>query len=247
VRSRGLLLLLSGIGWNAGLDVSAQQAASPPKPEANQTEIRVTARRFDPSAPKQEAIAYYRRYCFESNRLRGHSTMPERDSNWAPLDDELRDKLKLSGPEGRAYQLVDEIRQHTLVLASNQSTHDGLLESRCTLVILGETDTSLKDDMSDLFHSLPYRGSLEGEFGMETTPGWKHWLWAAKPNRNSKNWNVFRRERDTTANWIIVLDPQLFYAESNYLLGDLKVKDGPGSKISVMSFVFITGRDHQRG
>jgi hypothetical protein len=168
-----------------------------------------------------------------------------RDRNWRRVDDALRAKLNLAGAEGSAYQLVDEGRKLSLVLQIQRLTHEGLVENRCSIIVIGETGSSLEEDMAALFRSQPYVGTLNQRFGMEPTPGWRHWLWTAMPPRGSKDWSVFRRDRQTSAHWIIVTDPLQFYGEHDYLLGDLKVRDGAGPRLSVMSFVFITKKIEQ--
>lgn len=241
LRSKALLFILGTMAWKTGL--GARNLPAPPAADIpGQQEVVVTGRRYDPVTPKQEPIDYFRDYCFESNRLKGRSAIPRSDRNWQPLDDDLRAKLKLTDPDVPAYQLVDEARGHTLILEATQTSHEGLLENRCTLIVIGRTSASLREEMSALFRSQPVQGPLDHENGMEPTPGWQHWLWTAMPGRHSKDWNVFKSGMRTSSTWYIVLKPELFYTEYDYILGDLKVGEGAHSNVSIMSFVLISGR-----
>jgi hypothetical protein len=217
-----------------------EPAVSEPTQKTPEQAIVVTGRRYDSAKSKREAIAYFRDDCFESNRVKRQSTAPKGDPDWLPLDDALRAKLNLD-PDAPAYQLIDDARGYTLIFKIEQVQRPNqLVENRCTIIMVGGDDhSSLLNQMSALFRSPRYAGSVDGRGGLERTrPGWKHWLWTAMPSHGSRNWKQFRLGA-ASAHWIAVIDDNGFYAHYDYLLGDLKTKSASEPKISIMSFVFI--------
>jgi hypothetical protein len=239
----GATLLTTGlIGSRAGAQQSASQVAAEASPVIDDRAaqaIVVTGRRYDPARPKREAIAYFREYCFESNRLKRHSTAPNRDADWLRLDDTLRAKLKLD-PETPAYELIDAVRGYTLILKIEELKEpDNLQESRCSIIVVGGTiHSSLVQQMSALFQSPPAQEDVDAAEGVKLAPGWCHWLWTAMPGRKSQNWEQFRANYQTS-HWITVTNANTFYNNNDYLLGDLKTNLRSPLPISVMSFAFI--------
>lgn len=248
MRSRCLIFVFAIMASDASFQAGASHAEPPAQVGGEPVELEdivVTGHRYDLSKPKLEPIAYYRDYCFESNRLKGRSTAPVNNPDWLPLEAELREKLKISDPETTAFILMDGVRKHTLILKIERLLGKGLQESRCTLIVVGGTTySSLKNDMSALFHSSPYQGSLDNDFGMKSVPGWQHWIWTGMPARRSKSWE-FRRSRGSSSRGIIVIDPRKFYGEYNYVLADLKINESSRRAISTMGLVFITRGDRR--
>lgn len=111
---------------------AAQDAAVQDAADNRLQDVVVTARKKPPS-PKLDAIGYYRRYCYEPNRLTGRSAPPLADPEWEPLDDRTRAQFGIADPDVPAFSLVDSERGSTLLVKFERlSRADGLTESRCT-------------------------------------------------------------------------------------------------------------------
>jgi hypothetical protein len=237
-----MLFLSAMAAMGAGTGASPQQADRPAGTQDEPVdfeEIVVTAGRYDTRTPKQEPIAYFREHCWEANRLRRESSPPEGDPDWLPLDDELREALRMTDPEAEAFMLVDGVRGHTLILRIERLFRRNLQENRCTVIVVGgASHASLRDQMVRLFRSQPYRGDMERFFGLERIPGWQHWLWTAMPGRGSQRWHAFRPSGGPSSAGIIVLE-DFFYDQFDYLLADLKTSNNSARPVSMMSLVFI--------
>lgn len=240
--SERLFVPLATFALAAGLQAAEQKVGPAANVYGNtdegEEEITVTGRRLKPT-PILEPIAYFRDYCFEANRLNRQSATPEKDPNWLPASEELRQKLTITDPAIKAYMLKDDARGHTLVLKVEQiSKPDRLRENQCAVIVVGGTShSSLKARMSALLRSPPVQESIKGSDGLDSASGWQHWIWTGMPGRRSKNWSVFKRDRQASSRWIIVIDPSIFYSNADYILADLKMKDG-NPRISILSFSY---------
>lgn len=240
--SEHLFVPMATFALAAGLQALERQANSAANINghtAEGEEITVTGRRLKPT-PKLEPVAYFRDYCFEANRLNRQSGTPEKDPNWLPASEELRQKLTITDPAAKAYMLKDDARNHTLVLKVEQISKPGdLRENQCSVIVVGGTGHfSLKARMSALLRSPPVQESIKGSDGLDPTLGWQHWIWTGKPGRGSKNWSVFKRDRQASARWIHVVDANIFYARAEYILADLKMKEG-SPQVSILGFAYI--------
>jgi hypothetical protein len=224
---------------------SAAMAQEPePQPSSAQS-IVVTGRRIPPR-PMLTPVGYFRELCFDSNRLTGRSAEPRQDPNWDPLRYELRQKLGI--PDAKdAYELTDKSLGYTLVLKTESLKEpDDLLENRCSIIVVGgDVQRSLIDDMSALLRAKPWPGRVDGEGGLPHLPEWHHWLWTAMPSASSKSWNAFKFGQTIYSGWITVLNPIRFYFANDYLLVDVKTKIAAAPQVSIISLAFIRRPDHK--
>jgi hypothetical protein len=205
-------------------------------------EIVVTGRR-GPPVPKAEPIEYYRRHCFDANRLTGRSEPPATDPDWRPLDDDdLRARLGIKEADPPYYVLRDPARGHLLLLKFEQFSRPWrTTENRCTLVIIGGTaHEHLTSQMNALFRGPGTQRHVGEPDGYEKMPGWHQRLWNAMPNRRSKSWQVVEAKGAARAagTFIVVVEPT-FYDEHNYVIGDLKTKDEGNPALSILTFGLI--------
>lgn len=215
-------------------------AAPPPGPAEGLEEI-VVAAPPGPLPPLRDAIEYYRSYCFDANRLSGRSAPPVDDSDWQPLDEPTRRRFGLSEPDSPAFGLADRRRGRTLLIKFERLAQPGgLVENRCTLVILGGRDhAALVGQMSALFRGPGTERHVGDPDGSPRIAGWRQWLWTGMPQRGSRNWRVVTPSRAARGGtWVVVTDPN-FYDSHDYVLGDLKIRQ-LGSPLSVLSFAYTT-------
>ena len=216
---------------------SAQEA-----PDEELGEIVITARRGAP-AVKLDAISYYKRFCFDANRLTGQSAPPFSDTDWDLLDDKTRLQFGISDPNIPAFGLVDTARAHTLLIKFESFRRAGsLIENRCTMVVIGGlSHGSLPDQMSALFRGPGTQRQVGHPDGAEKVKGWRQWLWTGMPGRRSKSWRTINADSRSTpgGTWVVVTDLS-FYNDHNYILGDVKTKQGASSALSVLSFAYTT-------
>jgi hypothetical protein len=223
-------------------DGAAAQPPPPPPPENGFTDIVVTARP-GPLRPLRDAIDYYRDYCFDANRLSGRSAPPVDDSDWQPLDDTTRRQFGVTDPDSPAFGLVDRARQRTLLLKFERLLRPGgLIESRCTLVVIGGNEHGrLVRQMSALFHGTGTQRHVGAVDGAPSLRGWRQWLWTGMPQRGSRSWRVVAGSGPVRpgGTWVVVTDLR-FYDNNDYVLGDLKIREGAGRPVSMLSFAFTT-------
>ena len=221
----------------AVLPVAALLAAPAPAiaQDDDFADIEVVARP-GPLPPLRDAIDYFRDLCFEANRQSGRSAAPVDDTDWQALGAGLRRRLAVEDPEGLAYGLADPARQRTLLLKIERFARPNrLIESRCTLVVIGGGEhAALPGRMAALFGG-PGTERHVGELdGVPSLPGWRQWLWTAMPGRGARNWRV-RSARGGSPGWLVVTDTA-FYDRFDYVLGDLKTRRRGGSSVSMLSF-----------
>lgn len=234
-----LALTLSGVAL--AHDQSQSAASAEMQPAEGLDDIVVTARQGAPP-PTLDAIGYYRSYCFEANRLTGRSAPPLEELDWEPLDDKTRAQFGISDPGVPAFALVDEAREYTLVLKfETLNLPDRLVENRCTLVVIGGRDhEALPGRLSEVFRGPGTRRHVGRSDGSERVPGWRQWLWTAMPGRGSRNWrSINAGGRGNSDSWVVVVDPS-FYDLHDYVMGDLKTREGGSQPLSLVSFSYIT-------
>lgn len=211
-------------------------------PDDSLADIVVTARKGARPA-KLDAIDYYRRYCFDANRLAGRSAPPFDDLDWEPLDDRTRSRFGISDPDTPAFSLVDPDHGGTLLLKFEAFSKPGnLVENRCTLVVIGGHDhKALPARLSAVFRGPGTQRQIGRLDGTERVKGWDQWLWTGMPARRSKSWQTINREgrRVPGGTWVVVSDLS-FYDDHDYILGDLKTRRGDGQPLSVIYFAYTT-------
>ncbi len=229
----------------------ARPEQSPPAqnvPDDKLADIVVTARKGTPPA-KLDAIGYYRRYCFDANRLTRKSAPPFDDPDWEPLGDLTRSQFDISDPDTPAFSLVDPDHGGTLLLKFETFSRPGnLVENRCTLVVIGGYDhEALPGRLSAVFRGPGTQRQIGHRDGTERVKGWDQWLWTGMPGRRSKSWQTINGEgrRAPGGTWVVVTDLS-FYADHDYILGDLKTRRGDGQPISVISFAYTTTAQRKR-
>lgn len=219
--------------------IDAGPKASPVAEADTIADLVVTARPGAPP-PLLDAIGYYRRHCFDANRLTGRSAMPEDDPDWRPLDTENRRKFGILDPTVPAFGLVDPKRGHTLLIKAERlplPPRWRTVEERCTLVVIGGRDhEALVGGLGTVWQAGGTQRNLDdGPDGMAAARGWRRWHWSGMPARGSKSWRALTRGHSAESAALRVVEP-VFYAEYDYIMGDLKTKSA-GSPISVLSFV----------
>lgn len=236
-RTAGLLILLSSGAW--GRPPAPEVAA----PEAPLEEIVVVGRR-GAQPPPLDAVAYYKRHCFDAPRRTGRFAPPADDPAWEPLNDKVRAQFGVTDPDVPAYSLVDDARARTLVIKFEQlRLPQNLVEDRCTLAILGGDDHArLIAQVSKLFGGPGTQRHVGHAAGVERIPGWRQTLWTGRPQRGSRRWRVNEADGAAKAGgtWTVVTDIGSFYASNDYILGDLKTRHAPGRSLSVLTFARTT-------
>ncbi|MCX9148158.1 hypothetical protein [Erythrobacter sp. WG] len=210
----------------------------------------VVSRRTGAPPARLDAIGYLQRYCFDANRLAGRSAPPEDDPVWEPLDEETRARFGIADASVPAFGLVDEDRRHTLAIKfDTRASREGLRENRCTLAVIGGEDHArLPDRISAMFRGRGTQRHVGQREGFERTEGWRQWLWTAMPNRRSRNWQSINgatrgRVSDT---WLVVTD-EAFYDMHDYVVTDLKTRDGENESLSIITFVYMTRETRKPG
>ena len=221
---------------------TAAQPAPPPPPDDGFADIVVTARP-GPLRPLRDAIDYYRDYCFDANRLSGRPAPPVDDSDWQALDETPRRQFGVTDAASLAFGLADRARHRTLLLKFERlSRPGGLVENRCTLVVIGGNEHGgLVRQMSALFHGTGTQRHVGAVDGAPRLPGWRQWLWTGMPQRGSRSWRVVAGSGPARpgGTWVVVTDLR-FYDNYDYILGDLKIRDSAGRPVSMLSFAFTT-------
>ncbi|TMJ19315.1 MAG: hypothetical protein E6G92_05850 [Alphaproteobacteria bacterium] len=234
------LLPLAAAAAQPASDRAGNGVASPP-PDALET-IVVTARP-GPLPPLRDAIDYFRLFCFEANRLTGRSAAPE-DRDWQPLDSAARERLGIADPQAGAFGLADRARRRTLLLKIERIDRPGrLVESRCTLIVIGgDEHARLASGMAALFRGPGTQRHVGEADGVPSLPGWRQWLWTGMPARGSRSWRVVAPPRGSGPTSLVVTDLR-FYDQYDFLIGDLKTRDD-GRPLSILSFAYTTRAGH---
>lgn len=219
------------------------QTAETKEPSADAFEEIVVTARKDAPPPTLDAVGYFHRYCYEPNRKTGTSASPLDDLEWERLDERARQRFGISDAEVPAFGLARTSRGSTLLIKAQRfSRPGGLAESHCTLVVMGgDEHARLPQQLSALFGGSGTQRHVGRRHGSPRIAGWEQWLWSAMPGRGSKRWrevNAGLRSADRST-WVVVAHPR-FYDDNDYVMGDLKTRQGPGKALSVMTLVYTT-------
>lgn len=203
----------------------------------------VVIRRLGAPPARLDATGYLQRHCFDANRLSGRSAPPEDDMSWEPLNDTTRAQFGISDPEVPAFGLVDEMREHTLVIKFETfRLKNDLRENRCTLVVIGGGDhAELPDRISEMFKGRGTQRHVGHVAGYEKLDGWQQWLWTGMPSRRSKSWqSINGRSRGRVSDSWVVVANDFFFENHDYVFVDLKTRQGAGATLSVLTFGYQT-------
>jgi len=205
-------------------------------------DILVTAR---PGArsPRPGAVEQWRRFCFDPVRLAGHPAAPPPDDrDWAPAPEATRRKLGLADPADAAFDLYDPGRGQALVLAEQVLKRPGgLIETRCTLIVIGGLDQADLPGRVSAAMGGPGTERHVGEpDGVPKLEGWRQWVWTAMPEHRSRRWRAAAASGAARGGgtWIVVTDDDRFYQSYDYVLADLKARTGPGPRLSVLTLAW---------
>ena len=223
----------------------------PPAPaEPAFEEIVVTGRRPDSVALDLPA-SYLRRFCFDPRRLTGAFSPPSPDDrHWQPLGEADRARLGVTDRATVLMGLVDHVRQHRLVLRLERLEQPrGLVEHRCTIYVIGgETHDGLRDGMSALFRGSGTSRHVGHAAGVPALPGWQQHVWVAIPQRGSADWREYSPgplQRRAGGSFVVITNQSAYYNQSDYVLGDLKVRTTGGPRVSILSLA-VTGYERRR-
>lgn len=226
------------------LSLAAALQAGVPAPQVE--DVVVTARP-GASPPRLDPVGYYRRHCFEANRLTGRSAPPLDDAGWVELEPEARRDLHLSDPAATAHGLADTGHGCQLILTTETlRLNSRLLEERCTLIVIGGADhATFERRLAALWRGPGTTRHLgaPGKAAPRPIPGWRQRLWTGIPALRSKGWGAYRTREPES--YVVVVDEHLFYNEAAFILGDLKVRE-VGRPLSVLSFAYTHRADRQR-
>ena len=225
-----------------GLPTSAPADDDPIVMDDDIEGVTITGQR-EVLSPLLDAVEYYRLYCYEANRLYGHSAPPVLDSDWVPLDEAGRAQFKIFDPEVPAFSLTDAVRETTLLIKfESLPQQGGLVENRCTMAILGGRDHDyLRRQIAAVFGSAGTRRHIGQADGSPKVKGWEQWLWTGMPGRHSKRWRDINAEGRgaNRGTWLVVTDLR-FYTDHDYIMGDLKIRQYKGQPLSMLTFSYIT-------
>ncbi len=238
--------VIDSIAYSALL-IGVQPAAALQTTEATQPpddfdEILVTARK-DASPPRLDAADYFRRLCYEPTRKTGKPAPPSDDPDWEPLDARARQQFGVTDADVPAFGRAATSEGSTLLFkAERLSRPGGLSESRCTMVVIGgDEHRRLPQQLSGVFGGSGTQRHVGQRHGSPRIAGWEQWLWSAMPGRGSRSWReVNARARGASrATWVVVTDLR-FYSDYDYVMGDLKIRQGHGRSLSMMTLAHIT-------
>lgn len=240
---------MSVIASIAYLLIGAQPAAALQTTEAAQqqpaddfAEILVTARK-DASPPRLDAADYFRRLCYEPTRKTGKPAPPSDDPDWEPLDARARQQFGVTDADVPAFGLAATSQGSTLLFkAERLSKPGGLTESRCTMVVIGgDEHRRLPQQLSAVFGGSGTQRHVGRRDGSPRIAGWEQWLWSAMPAHGSRSWREVNAGTRAAgrATWLVVTDLR-FYSDRDYVMGDLKIRQGHGRSLSMMTLAHIT-------
>jgi hypothetical protein len=216
-------------------------ALQPPREEPDHEELLVTApRRTLP--PLAEPAEYFRRHCFDANRLnRQSSALAGDDPDWEALDEDGRRQLGIGHAGGVAATLFDPQRGHRLVLSNERrAAPAGLTENRCSLIVIGGTGHArLRAAMAALFGGTGTSRHIGLREGAERIPGWRQQIWTGMPQRGSSLWREIGASGSPRPGGTFLVVADLgFYDNFDFILGDLKQSEDRQPPVSVMSLVY---------
>lgn len=213
----------------AALGLAGPSVATP-LPEAEPVvadELVVTGRR-GAQRVEPDAVNVLQTFCFDPARRSGSPVEPDPMSRWFPLEPPARRQFRIADPTTPAYSLADDARGHELWLKIERLPRDGgLVEDRCTLLVVdGRNHRRFVAAMAGLFRGAPTQRHVGHPHGVAAMPEWEQWLWTGTPQRGSSNWRSIAKGRGAGGqSWVVVLDRD-FYAQHDYVYGDLKTRSG---------------------
>ncbi|HEX8511617.1 MAG TPA: hypothetical protein VF688_00770 [Allosphingosinicella sp.] len=234
-----LLTLIAGTG-----PAQTPAAAEPPPVE----DIVVTGTRGS-GVPKvrPDAVEVLRDHCFEAARLTRRFHPPTPGSRWIELDEKERRQFQIEDADVPAYAMEDEARAQHLWLKFERLKHkSNTEEQRCTLLVIGGRDHKrFVDDMSNLFDGRGTQRHVGERDGSPALAGWEQWVWTGMPFRDSKSWKALDDPKRLEPGWLVVVDVQGFYNSHDYIFGDMKLRKGPGTAVTMLTFS-LTTRPHRK-
>jgi hypothetical protein len=236
-RPLGLLALAAALAGSAAAQTTPPPLPPPQDDLCNFENIVVTGQRGSPS-PQPDPVEFLRRFCFEPLRQTRRAAPPVDQPRWEELEEKTRAEFRVADPSVPAYSFVDQGRGHLLLLKFEQFTHPTqVLESRCTLVVIGGRDHArLQAGMSKLFRRPGVEKHVGQSYGTPFLAGWRQWAWTGMPGRRSKNWRALDSSRNAQGGGFLVVTDPSFYDQYDYILGDLKMKEGAERPVSMLSF-----------
>jgi hypothetical protein len=191
---------------------------------------------------RPDAVEVLRDRCFEPARLTRRFAVPSPGSRWMELDEAERRQFQIEDPEIPAYAMEDEVRAQHLWLKFERLKHQSNTEEhRCTLLVIGGRDHKrFVDDMSDLFGGGATQRHVGRRDGSPALAGWEQWLWTGRPARGSKSWKRTEPPKGAPPTWTVVVDVLKFYDDHDYIMGDMKLRKGPGTAVTMLTFALTT-------
>ena len=201
-------------------------------------DIVVTARRSI-DAPIGDAVEQWRTLCFDAMRQARQFRAPTDDPDWQPLDADDRRRFAVLDEGVPAYGLSDPARRHTLLIKFERFDRpESLIEDRCTMVVVGGADHArMIADINRVMRSQGTERHVGETDGSPSVRGWRQRIWTAMPPRNSAAWRGVEASGSARAGgtWIVVSDTARFYRANDYVLADLKIRQGAGQPLSVVT------------
>lgn len=206
--------------------------------------IVVTGSRGKAGRTEPDAVAVLRAFCFDPVRLTGRFAPPSEGTGWFALDGRARRQFHIADPEVPAFALQDEARRQQLWIKFEALRgRAGLIEKRCTILVIGGSGhRRFVDSMSALFGGTPTQRHVGHQDGSPAVAGWEQWLWTGMPARGAKAWKAIAQPRGAPPTWLTVVDEAGFYRDYDYLLGDMKLRKGPGAPITMLTFSLTSAR-----
>ncbi|NJC34313.1 hypothetical protein GGR88_001787 [Sphingomonas jejuensis] len=185
-------------------------------------DIVVSAR---PGSSPIDPVAIFRRRCFDPMRRTGQPSI-RTTGDWRALTPRERDRAGIRQAAAPAGAMRDGVSGLTFVMSAStaQITH-GLVEDRCTLVLIGSPDIpALIRGVTGLMGAGGTTRHVGRPDGSAVIPGWSQRLWSATPPRGSSAGRGLRT-RTPGGSWTVVTDPGLFYADRDYVAVELIVRE----------------------
>lgn len=206
-------------------------------------EIVVTGRR-GVAAAHPDAVEFLKAFCFDPARRTGRLLPPAGNPHWVPLDEDARRQFKIEDPDAPAFSLMDGGRGQELWLKFEEfARRGGLIEQRCTLLVAGGRDHDrFVSRMSRLFSGIPTQRHVGHPDGVPKVRGLSQWLWTGSPQRGSKAWRSIEQPKGAQTTWRVVIDTNAYYRDYDYILGDLKIRNGPRGQASLLTFAVTRRR-----
>jgi hypothetical protein len=236
----GLFLALSAAA-------PAEQAPAAAQPLPTEDIVVTGFRGSERRAVRPDAVEILREQCFEPARRTRRFAEPSPGPRWIELDERERRQFRIADPSIPAFAMEDEAPGHHLWLKFERFRHPSDTEERrCTLLVIGgRNHERFVDDMSRLFRGGPTQRHVGHGEGSPALPGWEQWLWTGMPARGSKSWKSIEPPRGTPSTWLLVFDPGQFYDSYDYIMGDMKLRTGRGTALTMLTFS-VTSRPRRQ-